>query len=524
MIAIFFISSCGNENSFSGNPPKEQIEVKKEEQKPDESAVDGKLVFRQETFGNEGFWTDAAKLSQGIMNTKLTTLQALKLGLSINAEAIERDLQQAIVKELYKQGFEGKILNDPQTLIRLLNSNAVIGLVVKDTNKDGKLDITHGDKLGVSCVICHGVTDNNLLEFKGGGGIGRQIDGPSAQRLNFGAILSKAENTRAFFPMAQLKDEEGKSIGRAPSENGLTKNSTEADFDTYFSNTAYYPVGTFDDTLDGFGNSLRLSPAFRADLTAPYGGAGEFEKFEHYANHIYVGVMDPTNILTKDGRHFMERISGSLGVKITSDYEEILKATGVKNYPFVKNQNKTIANINSLLGVNVDGQKLKALKSYLTALRSPKGVTVEKANLNRGKEIFTNSKTGCVACHNVDQSLAVNKDIVAMNVIFKGDNPMPIRKRDSLIKPLEDTKDTTFDDKMIVMNASMRGLNRGVAMPLLMALAKKSAYLHDGSVPTLKKLLDPARGDSAPHAFYMANTNDRDDVVSYLKSLDDEKK
>lgn len=523
LLTALVASSCGNENGFSSNPVVNQrTEPKPDIQKPaDPSIADGKEVFRKETFGNEGFWTEAAKLPQGLIKSKLTPLQALKLGLSINAEALDYDLQKTITRELYKEGYEGKVLNDPETTIKLLNSNAIIGLVVKDTNRDGKTDISNGDRLGVSCVLCHGVTDGNILEYRGGGSIGRQIDGPSVHRLNLGAFLAKAENTKAFFPMAQLKDEDGKSIGRAPSENGLTKDSTEEDFDSYFSNTAYYPVGTFDDTLDGFGNPMLNGPAFRADLSAPYGSAGEFEKFDQYANHIYSGLMDPTNILTKEGRQFMERISGSLGVKITSDYAEVLAQTGVKDYPFVKNPDKQISVPNTLYGVKVNESKLRDLKAYLTSLHSPRGAQVEKINLTKGAEIFKSSKTGCVACHNVDQSLAVSKDIVDMNVIFKGDNPQPIRKRDRLIHPLQDTTGSTFDDKMIVINASMRGLNRGVAMPMLLGLAKKPAFLHDGSVSTLTKLLDPARGDSAPHAYYIGNTTDRADVVAYLKSLED---
>jgi cytochrome c2 len=523
LLTALIASSCGNENGFSNNPAVNQrTEPTPDVQKPIEpNKADGKEVFRKETFGNEGFWNDAARLPQGLIKTKLTPLQALKLGLNINAEALDYDLQKSITRELYKEGYEGKILNDPETTVKLLNSNAIIGLVVKDSNRDGKIDISNGDKLGVSCVLCHGVTDANILDYKGGGSIGRQIDGPSVHRLNLGAILAKADNTKAFFPMAQLKDEDGKSIGRAPSENGLTKDSTEEEFDSYFSNTAYYPVGTFDDTLDGFGNPMLNGSAFRADLSAPYGSAGEFEKFDQYANHKYSGLMDPTNILTKEGRQFMERISGSLGVKISADYAEVLAQTGVKEYPFVRNSGKSIVTSNTLFGVKVNESKLKDLKVYLSSLHSPRGIAVEKINLAKGGEIFKSSKTGCVACHNVDQSSAVNKDIVDMNVIFKGDNPLPIRKRDSLIHPLQDTTGSTFDDKMIVINASMRGLNRGVAMPLLLGLSKKPAFLHDGSVPTLTKLLDPARGDSAPHAYYLSSTTDRADVVAYLKSLED---
>lgn len=524
MSATFLVTACGNKENIAAHVTSPSMPVKTVEvtSGPSLDEKAGKEVFRHETFGNEGFWTDAARLPQGLISSKLTPVQALKLGLSINSEALTPELQKAMTKELFKEGLEGKLFNDPAVTTQLLNNNAFIGLVVKDTNNDGKKDIQSGDKMGVSCVLCHGVTDKAVFELPNGGSIGRPVDGPAVHRLNLGAIMAKASNTRAFFPMAQLKDEDGKSIGRAPAERGLDKDSTEAEFDAYFANTQYYPVGSFDDTLDGFGNPMRNGVAFRPDLASPFGSAGEFERFDQYANHLYSTVMDPTNILTREGRQFMERISGSLGVRITSDYAEVLEKTDVKNYPYVKGLEKAVgSSINALVGVRVEDDKLRSLKSYLSSLRSSRGVVFEKASLSRGEEIFKSSKTGCTACHNVDQTQPVSKDIVNMNVIFKGDNPVAVRKRDNLIHPLQDTTESTFDDKMIVINASMRGLNRGVAMPLLLDLGKKPAFLHDGSVPSLYRLLDPARGDSAPHAFYIGNVSDRNDVVFYLKSLDD---
>lgn len=525
MSAVLMIAGCGSKNNNS--QPQESLSVKVEEKKPSvdtsKEEADGKQTFRSETFGNEGFWTDAARLPQGMMAAQLTPMGLLKLGLSFNTQALSPELARDLKRELVKEGMNGQLLNDPKMTVKLLNSNAVIGLVAKDTNKDGRVDLKNGDKLGVSCVLCHGVTDKSLFDLQSGGSIGVQVDGPAVHRLNLGALLSSASNTRAFFPLAQIKDEDGLSIGRAPSERGLDKHSSEAEFDAYFSNTTFYPVGSVDDTLDGIGNPLRNSPAFRADLSAPYGAAGEFAELNQYTNHIYTGFMDPTNMLTSAGKKFLERVSGTLGLRLSEEYAAILAETGVKDYPFVKGQNLTSdSTMNSLMGTRMEESKLQNLKIYLTKLRSPKGVAMEKNSVSRGAEVFKSGKVGCTSCHNADQTTAVMKDIVNMNVIWKGDNPVAFRKRDNLVHPLQNTAASTYDDKMIVMNASMRGLNRGVAMPLLMDLAKKPAFLHDGSVPSLYKLLDPARGDNVPHAYYVEGANDRNDVVAYLKSLDDE--
>lgn len=45
------------------------------------TAVDrGREIFRFETFGNQGFWTTAMRLPQGIEDRGMTPLQALKWG------------------------------------------------------------------------------------------------------------------------------------------------------------------------------------------------------------------------------------------------------------------------------------------------------------------------------------------------------------------------------------------------------------------------------------------------------------
>lgn len=82
-----------------------------------------------------------------------------------------------------------------------------------------------------------------------------------------------------------------------------------------------------------------------------------------------------------------------------------------------------------------------------------------------------------------------------------------------------DTPGAFFDDKMAVVNASMRGEVRGVAMPLLLDLARKPVFLHDDSVPSLDNLLNPRRGANAPHPFYAPDAKDRADLVEFLRGL-----
>ncbi len=73
---------------------------------------------------------------------------------------------------------------------------------------------------------------------------------------------------------------------------------------------------------------------------------------------------------------------------------------------------------------------------------------------------------------------------------------------------------------MAVVNASIRGDIRGTALPLLPDLARKPVFLHDNSVPTLDNLLDPGRGATAPHPFYLTDPGQRAAMVAFLQGLD----
>ena len=60
----------------------------------------GRDVFRFETFGNEGFWTDAARMPQGVLAAKLTPMQALEAGLLVDIDAVPAAMREALGREL----------------------------------------------------------------------------------------------------------------------------------------------------------------------------------------------------------------------------------------------------------------------------------------------------------------------------------------------------------------------------------------------------------------------------------------
>ena len=141
---------------------------------------------------------------------------------------------------------------------------------------------------------------------------------------------------------------------------------------------------------------------------------------------------------------------------------------------------------------------------------------MEMAASGRGRELF---RQNCTSCHNVDQSKPVPPMLVDLKTIWPGYNPVVAAERKPPMSPIQNSEGV-FDDKMIVEDASDRGEKRGVALPLLLDLARKPYYLHDASVPTLESLLDQNRGDKAPHPFYITNAAERNDVVQFLKGLD----
>lgn len=486
----------------------------------DGNAASGREVFRFETFGNEGFWTDAVRVSKGVVDAKLTPLQALKLGLSVDVDALDAATQAAVTKELQMDptGATSKLFNDPKTTIALLNANAVIGLVVKDTNGDGKMDLAGGDKLGVSCASCHTITDGSVLNLPKGGSIGRRRDGLTNHNLNIGAIFAAAANSRALYPVLQLslKANKGKTLGRAP--KGLTEKSSEKEVDAYLSNPAYYPIGMFDDTVDGNGDPMHTTPLFRQDLAAPYGSEGAIARLDNFSNLVYTALFDQTNLTTPGGRALLNKLGGPAGDEIVEDYVKILKDTKVIGYPYVKAAaHPQPGSEDAPLGIRVDNGKLLDLNAYLADLAAPPGEKSDGRAVTRGRETFRT--VGCTTCHNVDQSKRVPSFLVPMKTIFPGDNPVVLAQRMPPLNPVMDTPGFFFDDKMAVFNASIRGEIRGIAMPLLLDLARKPAFLHDDTVPTLDVLFSPSRGANAPHPFYISNERQRADLITFLRSL-----
>jgi len=156
------------------------------------------------------------------------------------------------------------------------------------------------------------------------------------------------------------------------------------------------------------------------------------------------------------------------------------------------------------------------MNAYMSGLAAPAGAAIDKATAERAETVF---RASCTSCHSLDQNKPVGPMIVPMKTIFPGDSPVVLAQREPPLNPVLNTANSLFDDKMVVVNASLRKLERGIALPLLLDLARKPVFLHDDTVPDLETLFDPRRGPSAPHPFYVTGDRERRDVIAFLKSL-----
>jgi len=477
------------------------------------SVASGRDVFRFETFGNEGFWTDAMRMPKGVLDAKLTPLQALEAGLLVDIEAVPVSIRDVLARELKtdRSPAQAPMLHDVKTTVMLIEANAVVGIVPKDSNGDGRMNLASGDKVGVTCAICHTETDKSVFAVPNAGSIGRRIDGIASVNLNVGKLLATAANSRAYYPNLQLTLG-GKTIGRAPT--GLTPDSSEADVDAYLSNPTFYPVGTFDETQDGIGNSVMNTPLFRQDLAAPFGSAGEFAELLDISNGSFTTNLDPTTLVTPEGRAFLKARAGVLGEELANNYAKVLADTGVKGFPFVKASMTGKVNVAaSLVGRRVDEKKLRDMKAYLESLPGPAAPKVDQAAASRGRAAF---RSECTSCHNLDPNAAVTTRLIELPQLWPDYKPEVLAKRMPPFSPVQNSPGN-YDDKMIVVDASDRD-KRGHAVPLLLDVARKDRFLHDASVQGLDRLLNPARGAKAPHPFYLQDGAKREDMVAYLHS------
>jgi hypothetical protein len=166
-----------------------------------QSVIDGRKIFRFDTFGDEAFWGDALKLhlaiagsANGGVGPGVSPKTALAVGLKVDAEAVPADVAAGI-----KAGTVD--LDDPKTTLALLKLNAVVG-VTGFFASDGGLR-----SMGIQCAFCHSTVDDSFLP-----GIGKRLDGWPNRDLNVGAIISLAPDLSPFTNALQVDEATVKTV------------------------------------------------------------------------------------------------------------------------------------------------------------------------------------------------------------------------------------------------------------------------------------------------------------------------
>jgi hypothetical protein len=133
--------------------------------------LDGRDIFRFDTFGDEQLWTDSFRLNEAIET--VTPAIALGVGLKVDADA----LPPPVIKALASGTLD---VNDPRVTRRLLEMNAVVGVMAKITDDRIK-------SIGITCALCHSTVDDSLEQ-----GIGKRLDGWPNLDLDVGKIAALA--------------------------------------------------------------------------------------------------------------------------------------------------------------------------------------------------------------------------------------------------------------------------------------------------------------------------------------------
>jgi len=128
--------------------------------------AEGQRIFRYDTFGDEQYWTDTARLHE-VVEEHLSPLKALGLGLKVDLDKL------SLLK------FVGHNPFGTSGTKELLRENAVVG-VQATFDEEGTIA-----RIGITCAFCHSTVDNAFLP-----GIGHRLDGWPNRDLNVGAIIA----------------------------------------------------------------------------------------------------------------------------------------------------------------------------------------------------------------------------------------------------------------------------------------------------------------------------------------------
>jgi hypothetical protein len=318
--------------------------------KPDEvvrdaatTVVEGRRIFRFDTFGDEAFWTGVLRMNEPISQVSPRT--ALAVGLKVDVDA----LPEQVVADLKA----GRVnLDDPAVTLALLQANAVLG--VKGVVAGGKLE-----SIGLTCAFCHSTVDDSLAA-----GIGRRLDGWANQDLNVGAIVGLSPNLQAIADV-------------------LSQGGTPVDVATVKAVLASWGPGKYDAELNLDVKAFQPGGRSSATIIPPaFGLAGvNLHTWTGWGSVPYWNAYVAVTQLRGVGTFFDPRLNDASRFPVAA-------ATGLGNVRPAPGREDLVT------------PKLGALQFYQLALKSPPAPSgsFDPAMAASGNALFA-GKARCATCH-----------------------------------------------------------------------------------------------------------------------------
>jgi len=305
----------------------------------------GKHTFRDDTFGDEDFWSGLLHIDKAIAGTNnggfgagVSPKTALAVGLKVDAEAIPADVAAAI-----KAGTVN--FDDPATTLTLLKLNAVVG-VKGNFDNAGKMK-----SIGITCAVCHSTVDNSFSP-----GIGKRLDGWPNRDLNVGAIVSLTDNAKPVADMLHVDEATLRTV------------------------LDLWGPGKFAAVLFMDGKELRPDGKVAANLIPAAFG------LKDVSLTTYTGWGDIK---------YWNAFVANLEMHGKGNFSDARLNDAVK-YPIaVENNSFNVINNPDLITSKLDG-----LRAYQFSIRAPKppAGSYDRYAAERGKALFYN-KAKCAGCH-----------------------------------------------------------------------------------------------------------------------------
>jgi hypothetical protein len=307
--------------------------------------IEGRQIFRFDTFGDEAYWGDTIKLHQAIEGTRfggvgpgVSPKTALAVGLKVDVDALPNDFIASLKK--------GQVdLNDPAVTLALLKLNAVVGMTgIFESGKTLR-------SVGIQCAFCHSSVDNSLAP-----GIGHRLDGWANRDLNVGAIVNLAPDLSTVAALLGVSEPTVRKV------------------------LAAWGPGKFDAELELDGKGFRPDGKTSATLIPPaFGLVGvNLHTWLGWGSIPHWNAFVANLEMHGKGTFFDSRLNDAVQFPVAA-------RAGFGN---VRNEPDLIS------------AKLPALQAYqlsISAPKAPKG-SFDPSGASRGEEVFENQGK-CATCH-----------------------------------------------------------------------------------------------------------------------------